>query len=179
MKHAQLIKKVVALTLAALIGLSALSGIIMAFAVPEEDKVESMPEPITQSPVYLLQEDELEVTVLDKSLQTVTLQFEEAATFTVAPGNTRQMWLGWDDQYSNPIENLSDAYHVNFDVLNFVFVTKFAEKGTMTMTTKNPYLYTLQKGILTPVETTFKDGVHTFSTDTLDCFLASDGMINQ
>lgn len=170
-KNRNLMKKMMAFILAAMLGLSALSSIIIAFAAENEESF----EPISSSHIYISEEDDLEITTLEQDLETVTFEFDNAATFTVAPGDQRNLWLGWDDQYTPAIEKLAEKNNVNFDVVNFIFVTQFAQAGTMTMTTGKPYLYSLEKGVVTPIKSVYKDGVHTFATSTLDCLLASDG----
>ncbi|MEG0753097.1 MAG: hypothetical protein RR461_04650 [Angelakisella sp.] len=176
MKHAALFKKILAFILAALIGLSALSGLIMAFAAEKKFDYEYELE-ATEDDVVYVEQDDFALVVPADNVTHLRLEFEDVATFSVAPTSGEALWVGFSTEYTDTVENLEVQYGVSFDVLDFTFSPTFAHKGSMTITTQNPYLYRLDGKTLTPVATTYTDGVHTFETDTLGCFLASNGEI--
>lgn len=177
MKYATLFKKILAFTLAALIGLSALSGLMMAFADEKKYDYEYELETTDDSTVYLEPDDDFALVVPESSVDTLTLQFGEVAVFTVVPGNTGSIWAGWGTDYNSIIEGLGEQHGVSFDVLNFTFSPTFANSGTLTFTTPNPYLYRIEGKTLIPIVTTYTDGVHSFTTDSLGCFVAANGKI--
>lgn len=177
MKHAVLFKKILALVLAALIGLSALSGLIMAFADEKKYDYDYELETIVDSEVYVEQDDDFALVVADEDLTALTLEFEDAAKFAVTPVGGSSYWVGFDTQYNSIIEKLGDTHGVTFDVLNFTFSPTFENEGTLTLTTKNPYLYRLSGNTLTPVTTVYADGAHSFKTNTLGCFVAANNEV--
>lgn len=173
MKHADFFKKLLAGTLAALIGLSALSGVIMAFAAEKYDYDYEL-ETTSDSTVYVEDEDDFALVVPEESVAELRLEFADLASFTVKPDSGSHLWAGWSGEYNTIVEELGEKYGASFDVLDFTFGMNFKSKGTLTFATKNPYLYRLSGKTLVPLESTYADGVHTLQTDKLDCFLASN-----
>lgn len=177
MKHAVLFKKILAFVLAALIGLSALSGLIMAFAEEKKYDYEYELETTEDSKVYLEQDDDFALVVPAAGLIDLMLEFEDVAAFSVEPVTGNSYWVGFDTNYSTIIQELGNTHGVSFDVLNFTFSPVFENEGTLTFATKNPYLYRLEGRTLTPLVTDYTDGTHSFKTNTLGCFVAANSEI--
>lgn len=178
MKHAVLFKKILAFVLAALIGLSALSGLMMAFADEKKYDYEYELETTDDPAVRLEKGDDFALVVPGEELTALALEFEDVATFSVEPVVGSSYWVGFDTEYSSIIEELGNTHGDSFDVLNFTFSPVFEHEGTLTFATKNQYLYRLDGKTLTPITTTYADGVHSFKTNTLGCFVAANGEIN-
>lgn len=171
-----LMKRILAGVLAAMLGLSALGGIVMAFADTKEAD-EDFPYGITHGEEYIPADEDWELYLFENDTENVTLYFEERAQLTLTPDSADTLWLGWTEQYNSIIEGIANEHLVNFDVLEFVFENTLNHPVTMTFNSKNPYLYRIVKGELVAVDSEYKDGVHTFTTDVLDCFVASDDKI--
>lgn len=174
MNKQKLMSRLLAGLLAVLIAGSAMGGLIMAFA-DEKDPDISLPDTVTGGTVYVEPDDDWELLVLEND-EDVTIELGDTATMVVQPKTADTLWLGWSPLYNSTIEKLADEHLVNFDVINFTFVTTLKKPVTMTFSTKKPYLYRLDGGKLMPIESEFKDDIHTFSIDRLDCILAADGV---
>lgn len=174
MMNRNLAKKILAFILAALIGLSALGTLVMAFADDGSEPTEEFTVSAVEDGYRFVEpNDDFALAVADQEKPLTTVELGESGKILFDGSKVPHLWVGFTNDESTAVYELSQQVGTWFDVVDFTFHDKLAADISVEIFTKNPYLYRFGDGKLTAISSTYNDGVHSFATDQLGCFLAS------